>query len=243
MGSNTKRFLGSLALATILVPSSAHALTGFYLSLGIGYGHSTGTQLVVHETDAVGDMPDYQPETCCPGPALGAQFRLGYSIFGFAPEFAFVGTGWGIGGDGNGGAGFVGGGVRLYPIDIIALFGLESDLPIDAALGLSFGYSIAGQDFAYEGWFTDLDFLFDFKPVSFLSIGVKLDLIFPKYGAFVFTDYKNDRGRCSDEGTQDVAGGVFDKADANCVGNGPKTTIISPMLLLTFHFDPLDDGD
>ena len=99
--------------------------------------------------------------------------------------------------------------------------------------------TIAGLDFAYTGTVWDVDFHVDFKLASFFSIGVKLDVAIPKYSAFVYTDYKNDRGRCSDDGTQDIAGGIFDKGDANCTGDGPKTTFLSPQVYFTFHFDPL----
>jgi hypothetical protein len=232
----------SVLLAT---PESAHALSGLYLSLGVGYGHFTGDQLVVNEQDGPNDQPDYNSETCCPGHGLAAQFRLGFSIFGFAaPEFGIVGDGFGVGSNEQGGAGFVGGGVRIFPIHFFSLIGLDDEsLPIDAGIGVLFGWSIAGKDFAYTGTFWDVDFHLDFKLASFFSLGVKLDVIIPKYSAFVYTDYKNDRGRCSDSGTQiDTMSPTIDKRDANCVGDGPSTTLLSPQVYLTFHFDPLS-GD
>ncbi len=235
--------LALLVAAFVLMarPEPAHALSGLYLSLGLGYGTFTGDQFVVHETEGSGDMPDYDPDRCCPGPGLAAQFRLGFSIFGFAaPEFGILGDGWGVGSNGTGGSGFVGGGIRLFPIHFLSLFGLDdSGFPIDGGIGVLFGYAIAGKDFAYTGTFWDVDFHVDFKLASFFSIGVKLDIVLPKYGAFVYTDYKNNRGRCSDNGTQDIPGGVLDKGDANCTGDGPKTTLLSPQIYLTFHFDPL----
>jgi hypothetical protein len=235
-------------LATVVLlasPEPAHAVSGLYLSLGIGYGTFTGDQFVVYEEDGAGDIPKLGREDgCCPGHGLAAQFRLGYSIFGFAaPEFGIVGTGFGIGGGETGGVGFVGGGVRIFPIHFFSLFGLDDEsFPLDAGIGVLFGWAIGGKDFAYTGTVWDIDFHLDFKLASFFSLGVKLDIGIPNFGAFVYTDYKNDRGRCSNNGTQDIVGGIFDKDDANCVGDGPSTTFLSPQLYLTFHFDPLS-GD
>lgn len=240
-----KRLLLALVMVCVgltATPQEARAVSGLYLALGAGYGHFSGDQLVVHETDGGGDQPDYG-ENCCPGPSLGVQLRLGFSIFGFAaPEFGFVGQGWGVGGNENGGAGFIGGGVRIFPIKFLSLFGLDSDLPIDIGIGAMFGYSLAGQDFAYTGTFWDVDFHLDFLVTSFMAIGVKLDVILPNYDAFVFTDYKNSKGRCVDGGTHDLMRLPMDKAELNCVGDGPSTTVLSPQLYLTFHFDPLS-GD
>jgi hypothetical protein len=236
-----KRLPAVLLAASVVLttPQSAYAISGLYLTLGLGYGATTGDELVVHEIPGSADEPDYASETCCPGHGLAAQFRLGFSIFGFAgPEFGIVGNGWNVGQGDQGGAGFVGGGVRIFPIHFFSLAGLDDEsLPIDASLGVLFGWTIAGQDFAYTGTFWDVDFVFDFKLASFFSLGVKLDVVIPNYGNFVFTDYKNDRGRCTDSGEH--LGEKADKKDLNCTGDGLKTNIISPQIVLTFHFDPL----
>ncbi len=234
-----------LASAALLLvkPEPAHALSGLYLSIGLGYGAFTGDQLVVYEQDGPNDIPkEGRDNGCCPGHGLAAQFRLGYSIFGFAaPEFGIVGDGFGVGTNETGGVGIVGGGVRIFPIHFLSLAGLDDDsFPVDAGIGVLFGWTIAGKDFAYTGTAWDVDFHIDFKLASFFSLGVKLDIGIPNYGAFVYVDYKNDRGRCANNGSQDIAGGVFDKDDANCTGDGPKTTFLSPQLYMTFHFDPLD---
>ena len=231
-------------VATMLIADAqpAHALSGLYLSLGLGYGAFTGDQFVVTERqDVANDQPDYDSERCCPGHGLAAQFRLGFSIFGFAaPEFGIVGDGFGIGGSDTGGVGFVGGGVRIFPIHFFSLMGLDDDsFPIDAGIGVLFGWTIGGKDFAYTGTVWDVDFHIDIKVASFFSIGAKLDIGIPNYGAFVYTDYKNDRGRCANNGTQDLMTPVMDKDDLNCTGDGPKTTFLSPQVYFTFHFDPL----
>lgn len=239
--------LAALALA-VLIPSAAQAASGLYLQLGVGFGNFSGSELVTQEDPSrPGDLPLDNPNECCPGSGLAAQFRTGFSILGFGgPEVGLIANGWNLGGD-TGGAGFVGGGLRLFPIKFLSLAGLDArDLPIDFGVGLMFGYAIVGKDFAYTGTFWDLDFQLDYKVTSFMSVGAKLDIIFPTFGDFVFTSYKNERGRCLDSGAEqrfDIgANGVIERSQAGdlCGGRGPRTTFLSPQLVITFHFDLLD---
>lgn len=240
--------LGLALAALLLAPSPAHAASGLYLQLGLGYGQFSGSELVTQETTSPnGDIPDYpdlDPDTCCPGPGLSTGLRLGFSLFGFGgPEFGLVANGWDITTE-AGGAGFIGGGVRLFPIKFLGLLGLDDrDFPIDAGIGVMFGYSLIGKDFAYTGTFWDVDVHVEYKLASFMSAGVKFDAIFPTLGDFALTSYKNDRGRCLDSGaSQDLVGqpNPVDRSSANCSGRGPKTTFITPSIVFTFHFDPLD---
>lgn len=106
------------------------------------------------------------------------------------------------------------------------------------------GYAVAGQDFFYEGTAVDIDLHVDWKVTSFMAIGVKFDAMFPSFGNFVFTSYKNRRGRCySDQlNPPDGLGGGQDKdaISGSCNNQSPSTTVLSPQLLLTFYFDVLD---
>ncbi|MCA9548732.1 MAG: hypothetical protein KC933_01780 [Myxococcales bacterium] len=238
----------ALWLALALNPTAAEAGSGLYLQLGLGYGSFSGTELVTQEVpggkDGIGDYPDTDSATCCPGPGLATQFRLGWSLFGFGgPEFGLVANGWDLG-NSAGGAGFIGGGIRLFPIKFLGLLGLDDkDFPLDAGIGVMFGYSLVGKDFAYTGTFWDVDLHVEYKLTSFLSAGVKFDAIFPKYGDFALTSYKNNRGRCLDSGAnQDLVNQAvpIDRDAADCAGRGPETTYITPQIVFTFHFDPFD---
>lgn len=239
-----------MALLVLLVgPSSAHAASGLYLQLGVGAGWFSGSELVTEETASpMGNIPDYpdqNAETCCPATGLSTGLRLGFSLFGFGgPEFGMVANGWDLGSD-TGGAGFIGGGVRLFPIKFLGLLGLnDRDFPLDAGIGVMFGYSLVGKDFAYTGTFWDVDFHLDYKIASFLSIGAKIDAIFPTYSDFALTSYKNNRGRCLDDGGAQIIDAAnpnpIDRDSASCSGRGPKTTFVTPSIVFTFHFDPLD---
>ncbi|MEM7678815.1 MAG: hypothetical protein AAF449_22765, partial [Myxococcota bacterium] len=196
--SSGRRAAWSVLVALGLVTAQAapaHAISGLYIQLGGGIADYSGTQLIFNELDNA--FPDTDPSTCCAPTAIGAQLRLGYSIFGFGgPEFSFVGTGWNSFG---GGGGFIGGGIRLYPLKFFTLAGVDVDsFPLELTTGVNFGYTLVGEDFAYTGTYWDIDVGLDYKVTSFMSIGARLDIILPDFDDFVFTSFSNDRGRCLD---------------------------------------------
>ncbi len=226
-----------LALGLVMLANSpAHAISGLYLQVGGGVADYSDSQLNMEELP---DTNSFPVEGSSPPLAIAAQFRLGYSIFGFGgPEFTFIGTGWDSFG---GGGGFIGGGVRLYPLKFLSLAGMDTDeFPIDLSTGVNFGYTIVGQDFAYTGTFWDFDVTLDYKVTSFMSVGARLDVLLPQFDDFVFTSFSSDLGRCLDSsGNHDLSGGgvPFPREDAMCSGQGPDTTILSPQLVVTFHFN------
>lgn len=241
-----KLLAGNITLLLLLTfPAAGQAASGLYLQLGIGYGAFGGSELVVQEdTSQAGDFPDTDPDRCCPPAGLAGQFNVGFSIFGFGgPEARFAGNGWDLGGQ-SGGAGFAGGGIRLFPIQFFSLVGMDvSDIPIDLGIGAHFGYVITGEDFLYEGTFFDVDFNLEYELASFLSAGVKVDIMMPRYSDFAITSFKNNTGRCLDSGAnQDLENQMVpvDRDSANCNGRGPNTTYISPQIVLTFKFDVFD---
>lgn len=238
----------AFVLAPTFAPGTAEATSGLYLQLGLGYGQFSGSQLITEEVpggrNGIGDYPDEDADTCCPSPGLATQLRLGFSLFGFGgPEFGIVANGWDLGSN-TGGGGFIGGGVRLFPIKFLGLLGLDDkSFPLVVGLGVMYGYSLVGKDFAYTGTFLDVDINVEYKVASFMSLGLKFDAIFPTYSDFALTSYKNNRGRCLDSGGNQTINEQpvpVDRDSANCSGSGPSTTFISPQFVLTFHFDPLD---
>src|SRR5438874_1371250 len=141
--------LASAALFAVIgaCPRPALAVSGLYGQLGIGYGKFSGNSMITSKT--TNDVPVIG-DGCCPSAGPAAQLRLGYSLFGFGgAEFGILGNGWDIGSN-TGGAGFVGGGLRAFPLQFLSLTGIldNKDFPIDIGLGAMFGWAIAGKDFA-----------------------------------------------------------------------------------------------
>jgi hypothetical protein len=235
----------AVVVAIAALPIEARAISGLYGQVAGGYGQFSGDGLIVTEDASGADLPLGWPNPTSAGAVpggLGFDLRLGFSFFGIAGELGVVGEYF------SGGAGGIyGGGIRLFPLDVLSLVGLESDLPIDLSLGALFGPTIVGKDFAYTGVGIALDFAAEFKVSSFFSAGLKFDLGLPVFSDFVFTDYKNDTGRCLDAGGDHVVNSMnpgserVKKADADCKGNGPSSTYIgAPLVVLTFHFNPLE---
>jgi hypothetical protein len=238
-------------------PASARAASGLYLQLGAGYGEWTGSELITRETGE-NDRP-FTGEGCCPSGTLSAQLRLGFSILGIAPELIAFGSGWNLDANDTAGGGFLGGGLRLFPLTLLdALEVIDTgDFPLDVSVGVGGGYAIAGSDaFAYSGAALGVDLSLEYLLTSFLSLGVKTDFWFPSYDAFAVTSWSQNEGRCLDGTATQIFGdnpdnpfperdGVISRDDAGNAcpsGRGPNTTVISPQVVFTFRFDVLGSG-
>lgn len=234
-------FLGS--------PASAQAASGLYLRFGGGLAQWSGRELVTREQAVPGDLPVRGPE-CCPSGTLGVQARFGIALFeSIAPELVGVASGWDFDGETSGSA-FVGGGLRLFPLGLLeqlSLLNLDG-VPFDLSLGAGFGYALTGSDaFAYEGTAFGADISAEWMVASFFSVGVSVDFWFPNYDAFALTSYSGNRGRCLDANAAQILDpasprdSIVDRGDAGVqcprTGRGPDTTVVSPQLIMAFHFD------
>ena len=235
------RTLSSLTLAAVLSAAApAYAKSGLYTGLSFGYGALSGSHLVL--TESGHDVPSTDPLNCCADPGASAEFRLGFSIGGFfAPEFGFVAHGFDLASS-AGGEGFIGGGLRVFPVGLVGLTGLDvKSFPILIGLGGLFGYTVVGKDFAYSGTFFAFDVTGEYIVSELFSIGVRLTIIKPTFGGFAWTDYSGDLGRCLDSsGVMDPMGPILPKSSAVCSGKGPSTLYLSPTLSMTFHFDLIE---
>lgn len=226
----------------LLAPAApAFAIGGLYMQLGLGYGKFGGSELITEELPNGADLPEYDSSRCCAKGGLAAELRLGYSFFGVGVEGAIIGNGWDLGSD-SGGGGIAGGGLRLYLFDLLALADLKLDLPLDLSFGALFGYSIVGKEFAYDGFGMNFDIQVDYKVFDTVSIGAKLNIGLPQFGNFVYTSYKDDVGRCLDDDARQIVdtenGGRISKENSSiCSGRGPSTTLLSPQIVATLHFD------
>src|SRR5437773_2301022 len=72
-----RAFFAMLTSGALLAPMSAFAYSGVYTRIGLGYGKFGGSELVLHETGADGDIPS-SGDGCCAsgGPAFDAENSL-----------------------------------------------------------------------------------------------------------------------------------------------------------------------
>lgn len=239
------RFLPALLVtlcAFLGSPASARAADGLYLRLGAGYGSWDGQELVTVEA---GDGEFSTGDGCCPSGSTALQGRLGYALFGAVAFEGFtLASGWNLGDSDEGGSVFAGGGLRLYPFGILRQLSLMSDddLPIDLSIGAGFGYAFTGSDdFAYEGTAFGVDIGLDWMAADWFSVGVGLDTWFPSYDPFAYTSWSGGRGVCLDENARprtDIGIIPQSQAGVSCPSNGrgPETIVISPQVVMTFHF-------
>ncbi|MFO0723170.1 MAG: hypothetical protein U1E65_05270 [Myxococcota bacterium] len=226
----------AVALALAALPTSAFAMDGLYAGLSFGYGSFTGSRLII--TDNGHDQPVNEAGVCCPKGGIATEFRLGYAIAGIvAPEFAFSAHGWDLGSK-AGGTGFIGGGLRLYPVGLIDKLGLDAkDFPLDISIAGNMGYNLVGKDFAYTGFFFGLDLTAEYIVAEVFSTGIRAGWALPSYAPFAYTDYNNGLGRCLDStGSQDPTVTPFKKGTQSCSGSGPSTSYLTVQLTATFHF-------
>ncbi len=236
------RALPLVLCAFLGAPASAEAGTGLYLQLGLGYGGWSGTELVTREAGGVPAVG----EGCCPSGTLAAQTRLGFKLFGsVAIEGLAFGSGWNLDSD-RAGAGFLGGGLRLFPLGFLdALKVLDmTDFPIEPSIGLAGAWAVVGSDdYAYRGAAFGIDLAVDYRIASFFSVGARLDVWFPSYDAFALTSWNANRGFCLDGNADfNLEVGEIEQSDqgVRCgAGRGPSTTVVSPQVFMTFHFDIL----
>lgn len=234
------------------LPASAHAGSGLYLQLGAGYGDWTGDELVTREAPGGGDVPEIGAG-CCPGGTFSGQLRIGVSILGIiAPEAVAFGSFWNHGNSNPSGGGFVGGGLRFFPLGLLEELRVVDldDFPFDFSIAAAGAFAIVGSnDFGYDGFAVGTDITAEWILASFFTLGVKLDLWFPTFDPFAITSRAADRGRCLDGAAMQVFDdnigpeGVIDRSDSGPLcpsgGRGPNTTVISPQVIMTLRFDIL----
>lgn len=230
------------ALTTVVSP--AHAANGLYVGLGLGYGKFSGTQLVTEQIPGSADLPQPRGPGCCPDGGLTLDIRTGFALKkSIAPELMFMGHGWSLGSN-AGGAAVVGGGVRLFPLGVVEwISDTPFAVPIDIGLGVNYGWSIVGKDFAYTGGALALDATFTYALSPMFHIGARLGYVIPSYGNFVYTDFGDSVGRClsssGEHPSNENAPAPASKDALNCSGSGPSTTFFTPQLLAVFDFDIL----
>jgi hypothetical protein len=132
---------------------------GLYFEFAPGYGMMFTDEVVVDF-----DQPDGGLAQSSFSPGL----KFGLNLFGWAgAEAQFAGHFWGLGaGNDPGGGGYVGGVFRLTPLEVFTYI-LPPDLeipsvqgpkdwknrPFDLGVSVGGGYTIIGEDYAYQGSF------------------------------------------------------------------------------------------
>jgi hypothetical protein len=245
--------VGCLGLFGATPAAARHG--GLYLELGVGYG--------LFDTDEV--VVDYDKN----GGGLGQSsfaptVKLGFNLFGWAGlEAQASGHYWGLGFDPGGGA-YGGGVVRVTPLEVLTYllpkdFQMWSpqgdvgwkDRPFDLGVSVGGGYTIIGEDFAYQGsyfqWGIDAKF---FVTPNF-AVGIDLPFRTPAYEPFRYTNFSDGDGLCTDgedafgrsgfrypPSQNRNLGDEFSARDVgDCDGDAPAASFFAPSFTIAGVFD------
>jgi len=170
---------------------------------------------------------------------IRAGLRLGLNIKGYAAiEFDVDAQGWDVFKEERGGLGFVGGGLRLHPVQIAQHWKpILKDRDWDLSLAYTTGWHLLGQmsggsGLAYEGSYNQFEFAVEYYVSDLFTVALELPWRIPSYAPHVFTDYEDDIGYCFEEGLSS-----FDRQIAgSCEGKvAPEAVVFSPAISFNFR--------
>lgn len=201
----------SLLVLFLAVPSSARNTVVFF---GFNPGfHWYDTNELIIDKD-----PNTPEAELIPSPGFQPELRLGLNIEGYAGLEAFIaGHWWGDRDDEYGGGGVAGGLVRFTPLEIFQYLWSPMDKRfVDVGLSFGAGYTIVGEDFAYQGWFLQYGFDVNFFVFPFLAVGFEFPIRQMLYQPFRYTHLGNRKGLYTQGGR------VYDKDDHEVVRTAPR---------------------
>jgi hypothetical protein len=220
-------------LAVALMAGSAQAMdSNFHIAFPLGFN-----QVSSEEVQIVQNPPT---EMDVPGGFRGG-LRLGVNIKGYVGiEFNVDAQGWDLFKEERGGLGFVGGALRLHPVQIAQHWKPElktRDWDISMAYGT--GWHLLGQQAdggwgrAYEGSYHQFELAFEYYVTEIFTVALELPWRNPVYDPHVFSNYEEGTGFCYDDG---VWLGLRGSVAGTCEGKtAPQASIFSPAISLNFR--------
>lgn len=239
---------------SLFSPSASARNGGLYLEFAPSYGFFFTDEVIVdHDNGELGQS------SFSPG------LKLGLNLFGWAgAEAQFAGHFWGVGRD-PGGAGYVGGVFRVTPLEILT-YVLPEDVrlpslvpagevnwknrPFDLGVSVGGGYTIIGEDYAYQGAYFQWGFDFKYFITPNFALGIDLPFRHTMYDPFRYTNYEDGDGLCTDGGkafdqlgfeipvSPNRLGFEYSAQDiGECKGRAPEALFFAPALTISGVFD------
>ncbi len=169
--------------------------------------------------------------------------RLGVNIKGYVGiEFNVDAQGWDLFKEERGGLGFVGGGLRLHPVQIAQHYQpMLKDREWDISFGYSTGWHLLGQQAdggwgrAFEGSYNQFDLVAEYYVTDLFTVALELPWRLPTYDPHVYSNYEEGRGFCFDR-QGDPSNMLFSDPVERCAGRtAPTAAIFSPAVSLNFR--------
>ena len=214
------------ALATVSVPALAGD-SNFHIAFPLGTNSFTSDDVRLPANKEV------------PG-GFRTGLRLGVNVLGYAAaEFNIDAQGWDLFKAERGGLGFVGGGLRLHPVQIAQrwyphLTGRDWDV----SFLLGYGYHRVGEQAdggrgrAYEGRYTEFSLNAEYYVTDLFTVGFDLPFRTPSYKSQVYTNYEDGHGFCFGQSGNFIT----NRIDEQCTDSpSPVASVVSPAVTLNFR--------
>jgi len=224
-----------VALVLLGLASPAAAMdSNFHIAFPVGINQVT--------SDDVRIIQSPPTEVEVPG-GFRTGLRLGVNIKGYVGfEFNVDAQGWDLFKEERGGLGFVGGGLRLHPVQIAQHYEpMLTDREWDISLGYSTGWHLLGQQAdggwgrAFEGSYNQFDLVAEYYVTDLFTVALELPWRLPTYDPHVYSNYEEGRGFCFDR-QGDPSNLLFSDPVERCTGRtAPTATIFSPAVSLNFR--------
>ena len=201
-----RSLLVPVVLAVLLAPTVALARHGgLYFELAPSFGIYATNEVVIEEgNDDFGDFP-----VASFVPAL----KLGVNLFGWAGvEAHATGHFWDLEND-RGGAAYAGAVLRITPLEALSYILPDtvqlpswyppgpvsfSDRPFDLGVSFGGGYSIVGEDYAYQGGYFQWGLDVKWYLTPNFALGLDLPFRHMQYEPFRYANYGENTGYCTD---------------------------------------------
>ena len=203
-------------------------------------GFPLGTNQINSDDVRIVQRPPTEIEV--PGGFRGG-LRLGVNIKGYVGiEFNVDAQGWDLFKDERGGLGFLGGGLRLHPVQIAQHWKpVLEDREWDLSFAYSTGWHLLGQQAdggwgrAYEGSYNQFELAVEYYVTDLFTIALELPWRLPSYDPHIFSNYEEGRGFCFEQQPGEIMM-IFPDPVERCEGRtAPSATIFSPSISLNFR--------
>lgn len=253
----------------LFAASSAHARNGgLYFELAPSWGFYFTEEVIIEDgDDDNGDFPEA---------GFVPQLKLGVNLFGFGGfEADMAGFFWDPGIVERGGGAFAGGAIRITPLEFLQ-FALPPDQfqlprmaamppgptswrdrPFDLGFYMGGGYTIVGEDYAYQGAYFKWGFDLKYFVTPQFAIGIDLPFRHTFYQPFRYTNFNDATGLCTDgaqgygfigdtridvdptpnENAYDPIAVSAEDVDERCLEDAPSAVFFAPALTITGVFD------
>ena len=221
------------AFALLLTASTAPAMdSNFHIAFPLGMNQVTSNDVRIVQN------PPTEVEV--PG-GFRAGLRLGVNIKGYAGiEFDIDAQGWDLFKAERGGLGFVGGGLRLHPVQMLQHWKPAlKDRDWDVSMLFGTGWHLLGQQAdggwgrAYEGSYTQFELAVEYYVTDLFTVALELPWRMPTYEPHVFSNYEDGNGFCfKDQGRGFIRGNIAGTCEGTTL---PEASIFSPAVSLNFR--------